>query len=278
MQTKINVQGDTLEWLYSPDWEYHDYGDCKRFLQMLLPYKKEWEENEKFPLILFIPGSAWLKQEVYNDIPKLTMLAKRGFAVAVLQYREANIAQFPAQVEDVANAIRFLQRKSLDFHFDMNSFFLMGNSSGGHIAMMSALLNANGLCDPFPMPNGVICQCGSTDILICAEAPLPPWMQIRPSALLLGVGSIEENKECAEKASCCIHIHKDTALPPILLMHSDYDMIVSVKNSRMLYEKLSETGHKVDYYELQNNASHCGATYFSEPILDIVENFIKKNR
>lgn len=278
MQAKINVQGDTLEWLYSPDWEYHDYGDCKRYLQMLLPYKKEWEENEKFPLILFIPGSAWLRQEVYNDIPKLTMLAKRGFAVAVLQYREANIARFPAQVEDVANAIRFLQQKSLEFHFDMNSFFLMGNSSGGHIAMMAALLNANGLCDPFPMPNGVICQCGSTDILICAEAPLPPWMHIRPSALLLGVDSIEENKECAQKASCCAHIHKDTALPPILLMHSDHDMIVSVKNSRTLYEKLSETGHEVDYYELQNNASHCGATYFSNPIIDIVENFIKKNR
>lgn len=276
IKTKITIQDTALEWLYSPDWEYHDYGDCKRYLQMILPYKQQWHENEQFPLILFIPGSAWLKQEMYNDIPKLTMLAKRGVAVAVMQYREATIAPFPAQVEDVKNAITFLQSKSREFHFDMEQFFLMGNSSGGHIAMMAALLNANGLSDPFPMPKGIVCQCGSTDIPICAEAPLPPWMKVRPSALLLGVNSIEEHRECAEKASCSMYIHQKMTLPPILLMHGDHDPIVSVENSRKLYEKLSESGHAVDYYELQHNTAHCGATYFSEPILDIIEDFISK--
>lgn len=276
MKTKMTIQDTTLEWLYSPDWEYHDYGDCKRYLQMILPYQHHWDENEQFPLILFIPGSAWQKQEMYNDIPKLTMLARRGFAVAVMQYREATIAHFPAQVEDVKNAIAFLQSKSRDFHFDMTRFFLMGNSSGGHIAMMATLLNANGLCEPFPMPRGVICQCGATDITICAGAPLPPWMKVRPSALLLGVDSIEEHWECAEKASCSMYIHPDITLPPILLMHSDHDPIVSVENSRKLYEKLSASGHAVDYYELQENAAHCGGTYFSEPILDVIADFVNR--
>lgn len=278
MKTKIDVQDEMLEWLYSPDWEYCDYGDCKRYLQMILPYKKQWGENERFPVILFIPGSAWLKQEMYNDIPKLTMLARRGFAIAVMQYREAGLVQFPAQIADVKNAISFLQSKSEECHLDMERLFLMGNSSGGHIAMMAALWNANGLCEPFPMAKGVICQCGSTDILTCAQAPLPPWMPVRPSALLLGVESVEENRACAEKASCGMYIQKGIPLPPILLMHSDHDQIVSVENSRNLYEKLAQTEHEVYYYELRNSTSHCGATYFSEPVLNIIADFIEMCR
>lgn len=42
MKAKLEVKNQDLEWLYSPDWEYYDYGNCKRHLQMLLPFKCEW--------------------------------------------------------------------------------------------------------------------------------------------------------------------------------------------------------------------------------------------
>lgn len=241
---------------------------------MIIPYRHLWETDEKFPLILYIPGSAWMKQEMYNDIPKLTKLAERGFAIAALEYREATIAKFPAQIEDVSNAIEFLSQNADELHIDMKHLFLMGNSSGGHIAMMSMLFNANGLCEPFESARGVICECGSTDISVCAKAPLPPWMNKRPSAILLGVDSIEENQSAAMEASCDMYITENIPLPPVLLLHSDNDPVVSVENSRKLYNKLTATGHAVNYYELENNNSHCGAVYFSDPILDIVEKFI----
>lgn len=274
MKQNISISCDSLEWLYSPDWEYHDYGNYKRHLQMIIPYRHLWETDEKFPLILYIPGSAWMKQEMYNDIPKLTKLAERGFAIAALEYREATIAKFPAQIEDVSNAIEFLSQNADELHIDMKHLFLMGNSSGGHIAMMSMLFNANGLCEPFESARGVICECGSTDISVCAKAPLPPWMNKRPSAILLGVDSIEENQSAAMEASCDMYITENIPLPPVLLLHSDNDPVVSVENSRKLYNKLTATGHAVNYYELENNNSHCGAVYFSDPILDIVEKFI----
>jgi hypothetical protein len=94
MKVKLEVKKQDLEWLYSPDWEYYDYGNCKRHLQMLLPFKCEWKQDEKFPIMLLIPGSAWHKQELYNDIPKFTKLAERGFAIAVLEYRESDISKF----------------------------------------------------------------------------------------------------------------------------------------------------------------------------------------
>lgn len=277
MKQKIHVQCDDLEWLYSPDWEYFDYGDCQRHLQMILPYRRAWNKGEKYPLILFIPGSAWHKQEMYNDIPKIVELAKRGFVVAVLEYRESDIARFPAQVEDVANAFAFLATKAEQFRFDMDRIFLMGNSSGGHIAVMAALMDAHGLCKPLPKLRGVICECGSTDILICAEQPLAPWMKVRPSAVLLGVDSIEGNEDIARMASAGMYITDSVQIPPMCIFHSEKDPIVSVENSRALYEALEKSGHYAEYYELSGNDAHCGATFFSRAILDLVQSFCERN-
>lgn len=275
MKKQIKIQCESLEWLYSQDWEYHDYGDCKRHLQMILSFRREWDKNELFPLILFVPGSIWYKQEMYNDVTKLTRLAERGFAVAAMEYRESTIAKFPAQIEDVSNALEFLAGKAEQFHFDMSRVFLMGNSSGGHIVMMSALMNAHGLCKPLPKIKGVISECGSTDILICAKDPLAEWMKRRPSADLLGVETIEGNEELARQASCDRYITEEVELPPVLLFHSENDPIVSVENSRVLCEKLESTHHEVYYYELQDNDAHCGPTFFHDDILDIIQDFIK---
>ena len=63
---KIATNSSEIQCLYSQNWEYYDYGNCKRHLQILFPYKSEMRENKKYPLILFIPGSAWHKQEMYK--------------------------------------------------------------------------------------------------------------------------------------------------------------------------------------------------------------------
>lgn len=278
MKVKLELKKQDSEWLYSPDWEYYDYGNCKRHLQMLLPFKCEWKQDEKFPIMLMIPGSAWHKQELYNDIPKYIKLAERGFVIAVLEYRESDISKFPAQIEDVSNALDFIATKAEQFHFDMNRIFLMGNSSGGHVAMMSVLYNANGLCKTLPNIRGVISESGSTDILICAKEPLPPWMKVRPCTVLLGIEKIEGNEKIAERASCAMYITEDVKLPPVLLFHSENDPVVSVENSRLLYNKLNNTHHEVYYYELTGNDAHGGNVFFDNKILNVIQEFCDKQK
>ncbi|MBO5176918.1 MAG: alpha/beta hydrolase [Clostridia bacterium] len=270
---KVVTGSNEMQWLYSQDWEYYDYGNCKRYLQIIFPYKREMNKEEKYPLILFIPGSAWHKQEMYNDIPQYATLAKRGYVVAVMQYRESDIAPFPAQVEDVCNALKFIPSIAENFHIDTERIFLMGNSSGGHIAMMTVLFSEHGLCEKITNISGVILESASTDILICAKDPLPPWMQVRPSAVLLGVDKIEGNEELARKASCGMYITKDIELPAVLLLHSELDPIVSVENSRVLYDNLVATGHETSYYELEDNDAHGGATYYDSEVLNIIQKF-----
>jgi hypothetical protein len=79
---RLDVKKKELEWLYVPDVEYFEYENCKRYLQLIIPYKRNWVEYKKYPLVLFIPGSAWHRQEMYNNIPARSELAKRGFAIA----------------------------------------------------------------------------------------------------------------------------------------------------------------------------------------------------
>lgn len=40
-QIKISTDPNQTQCLYSQNWEYYDYGDCKRHLQILFPYRQE---------------------------------------------------------------------------------------------------------------------------------------------------------------------------------------------------------------------------------------------
>ena len=59
-------------------------------------------------------------------------------------------------------------------------------------------------------------------------------------------------------------------------MHSEFDPVVSVANSRTLYEKLTVSHHKAAYYELEGNDAHGGAVFYDRAILDIVQEFCEK--
>lgn len=55
MKKEIAVKFDDLEWLYSPNWEYFDYGNCKRHLQVIMPYsKKDLKRNIQLFFILLV--------------------------------------------------------------------------------------------------------------------------------------------------------------------------------------------------------------------------------
>lgn len=48
-------------------------------------------------------------QHVKGVIPSACLLANRGFAVAMVQYRGSEVASFPAQMLDTKAAVRFMK-------------------------------------------------------------------------------------------------------------------------------------------------------------------------
>ena len=281
IRKQLAVECDDLEWLYVPDVVYADYGNCERHLQLIVPYRKNWDTEECFPLILWIPGAAWYRQEMYNSLPAYAELAKRGYVVAALEIRESTIAQFPAQLWDVRRALEFLAKKAEVFHVDKSRVYLGGNSSGGHIALLTglkaaedrAIIDSQDVCHI----RGLFAESAPTDMFICAKTAIPDFMpkDFRPVKDLLGVDNVEAHPDKARAASCEHYIRKEIEIPPILLFHGLQDNTVSVEHSRRLFRLLKEAGKEVVYYELVNGG-HGGALYWSKEILDMIDDFIQK--
>jgi acetyl esterase/lipase len=274
LMKSLNLEPIVLEWLYVPDVEYCDYGDYKRKMQLIIPYQREWTENKKYPVIFFIPGSAWHRQEMYNSIPARAELAKRGFAIAEVQYRECDLAIFPAQVIDMKKAIRFIETLAEQFHLDTENIFIAGDSSGGHIALLTGLTAATGELDYIENHDqqiavkGIISYCAPTDLFLSeGDGPIED---------LLGTDNVNKVPELTKSASCATYLAPDKDIPPILMFHGTKDSLVSLDHSRNLFETLKECDKEVEYYELENE-DHCCPTFWGKDIIDIVEKFVKRN-
>lgn len=271
---KLSIEKKELEWLYVPDVEYCEYENCKRYLQLIIPYKRKWKENKKYPLILFVRGSAWHRQEMYNSIPDLAELAKRGFAVAEVQYRESELAIFPAQVIDAKKAIRFIHSLAEQFHIDTDNIFISGDSSGGHIALLTGLTAAYSELDLDVENNisceikGIISYCAPTDMFLSeGKGPIED---------LLGTDKVTSVPDLAKSASCATYLSSKKNIPPILMFHGLQDSVVSIDHSRNFFEKLKQFDKEVEYYELENE-DHCPPTFWGNDVLDIVEKFVRRN-
>ena len=101
------------------------------------------------PLIVYVHGGAWLggdkrRSAALVDFPQvLASLAAEGFIVASIQYRLSGEARFPAQLQDVNAAIRFLRRDAKRYRIDPEKVGIWGGSAGGHLAALAALTCRN---------------------------------------------------------------------------------------------------------------------------------------
>ena len=83
-------------------------------LQLLLPSEDmmDMPPSKKYPLIVYVPGSAWHRQMVYITLPRMMRIAEKSWAVAIVQYRPSEVSGFPAQMEDAKTAVRFMRKNA----------------------------------------------------------------------------------------------------------------------------------------------------------------------
>ena len=239
-------------------------------------------ENEKYPLIVYVQGSAWHKQNVYQHVGQLNYLCKQGFVVAIVQYRESDLAPFPAQIEDTKTAIRFLRKHHEEYFIDEQNVFLFGDSSGGHVALVS------GLTSKLPLFNGnlyseysnevraIIDFYGVVDITMEDGFPITENHQQpdSPEGYLIGRKNVLEHLDIARQTSPMTYLDGD--IPPILIAHGTKDRLVAFKQSVKLYKALKDKNKEVIFYRMKG-ADHGGPMFFCEEMLDEVIKFIKKS-
>jgi len=86
------------------------------------------------PCVVVIHGGGWENGSA-AEFPTLNhYLAHRGYAVAAIEYRFAPRWPWPAQREDVLDAVRYLQTHATELRLDPQRFVFLGRSAGGQIA------------------------------------------------------------------------------------------------------------------------------------------------
>ena len=94
------------------------------------------------PAIVWLHGGGWRygNRRVAPDLTRF--FAAHGFAMVAIDYRLSRSALFPAQIEDVRTAIRWLRSVAPSHGIDPNRIGLWGASAGGHLAALAALAPA----------------------------------------------------------------------------------------------------------------------------------------
>lgn len=242
--------------------------------------------NPMYPLIVFIQGSAWMKQDLYKALIRLSRYVQKGYAVASVEYREIPGDLWPAQLIDVKTAIRYMRANADLFGIDKSRVAVMGNSSGGHLSQMTALTQgmeefSDGL---YPEESDSVKCCvsfyGVSDLAHLNAAPRAPFYgeispEISAEGVLMGGVDLEAHPEKAVSASPVCYVKKDRPCPPVLLLHGDEDGMVPFNQSARVYEALKACGKDATLVKVLG-AGH-GIEFYSDEVFDIVFSFLEKH-
>jgi acetyl esterase/lipase len=89
------------------------------------------------PVIVSIHGGAWRFGSRASDAAQARWYAERGFAVAVIDYRHAPAHRFPAQIDDVDDALNAIALHAAAWHIDDDRAVLFGRSAGAQLALLA---------------------------------------------------------------------------------------------------------------------------------------------
>ena len=126
------------------------------------------------PLIVFVHGGGWVGGNTRHsgalaDFPRvLAQLAAEGFAVASVEYRLAGEAPFPAALQDLRAALRFLKGNAAKYRIDAGKVAVWGGSAGGQLAALAAASCGDHSLDPAPAERGTECVQGAVSGTECS--------------------------------------------------------------------------------------------------------------
>lgn len=230
--------------------------------------------------IIVIPGSGWHQPMSYNAVPLnqkgwytdtilgVNVLLENGYTLFVINHRSAPVFRFPAPVEDVQRAVRFIRHNAEEFKINPDRIGAIGHSSGGHLVSMLGTMddtktqdNTNLIHQESSKVQAVVALAPATDLVKMASSSgdvgaLSSFVGTH-LATWRGNEAVQMELSLYAKASPITYVTSDDA--PFLIVYGEEDSVVPSNQSEIFIEKLTKNGVAVNSVAIEGG-SHSLAT------------------
>ncbi len=252
---------------------YVAHGHERQKLDLYLPNNKTL-----LPLIIWVHGGAF---RAGNKDNAPLEFVQAGYAVASINYRLSQHALFPAQIEDVKKAVRWLRANATTYHLNPKRFAAWGGSAGGHLVAMLGttggmkIFETDAHAGVSSQVQAVVDYYGPTDFLQMDAQSLPDSLNHNapdsPESALIG-GPIQQNKAQVAKANPITYVSDKT--PPFLIVHGDKDKLVPYQQSLLLKSALDKAGVEASLYLVKDG----GHGNFKDPkVAELTKEFFDRH-
>ena len=203
-----------------------------------------------FPAVILVHGGGWTggdksggaKKNAYMA-PMHGALEQAGFAWFSINYRLAPKHRYPACVEDVETAIRWVKANAAKHRLDPRRNALSGESAGGHLVQLAMVR-----MDESTRLAAVVPFYGRCDLIIDQK----PGAELRTNlAALFGRKTFDdEARKLMTEASPLLHLKR--GLPPVLLVHGTADASVPYDQSVAWQKRSRELGLACDFITIKD--------------------------
>jgi acetyl esterase/lipase len=204
------------------------------------------------PAILLIHGGAWNSFDKSTMWPLAHFLALAGFVAIPVDYRLFNndINHWPAQLDDVQMAVRWVRANSAKYNIDRNHIGAYGHSAGGQLALLLGMMDTRdnsdqALAQYSSKVQAAVDAAGPTDFTTPNDKEGIEYM-----TSFLGA-DYTKHPQVWRDASPISHVAKSNA--PILIIHGTKDDLVPVAEADALNEALKKAGATVQYLRLESD-------------------------
>jgi acetyl esterase/lipase len=305
-----SVKMDESEtWAGGKSYEKLPYSEVSEntYLNLYVP-----DSDEPVPLFVLVHGGGF----VFNDCESrqaqfmYRYFRDHGYACASINYRLAQEAPYPAAVDDVKAAIRFLKANAKQYGYNPEQVAVWGESAGGYLAVMAGVtkdedyhgvsfIGEENLTEPVTADvQAVVDFYGATEMEKKEEEykklGIPKFVQwasgIWLDKALKGTGYDDVHaywlrkdlSECSREEllefSPYTYIDKNLNAESdfhMLIWHGDADLDVPYTLSEEMYQKLGEVvGEDKVKFKLFHNYKHAADKFYTDENLEEVKTYL----
>jgi acetyl esterase/lipase len=213
------------------------YATIPAFRPLHLDLYRQAGDSAPRPLIVYVHGGGWAQANprvgasIVNFPVVLANLAERGYVVASIEYRFSGEAPFPAQLDDLQAALRFLRANAERFGIDGVRVGVWGMSAGAQLAALNAVNCAAGTC-----VQGFVGWFGAYDL----ASYVREMRDDKAVRTLFRCGTNACATEVLDQASPIRFV--DRTDPPVLLIHGLDDTNARASQSEHFAQQLRAAG------------------------------------